>query len=112
MRWTARTLVVTGLLALATAGPAVAEPTGAGFALRSSHVGPGTVYFDGKRPATVRFSFDASRRLDLVIRVVRTSDGKTVRRIVRHGLAPRQACTASAGMGAVATAACPADGSV
>jgi hypothetical protein len=88
MRWTVRTIAVATLLALAAAGPAVARPTGAGFGLRSSNVGPGTVYFDGKRPATVRFSFDAGRRLDLVIRVVRTSDGEAVRRIVRRGLAP------------------------
>jgi murein DD-endopeptidase MepM/ murein hydrolase activator NlpD len=76
------------VLAVTPAASAAAKPTGAGFELRSAQARPGTVYFDAKRSATVRFSFDATRRLDLVIRVVRTSDGKAVRRIVRHGLAP------------------------
>jgi len=88
VRVTVRMLAVSALLALIPATSAAARPTGAGFELRSAHAHPGTVYFDGKRPATVRFSFSASRRLDLVIRVVRTSDGEAVRRIVRHGLAP------------------------
>jgi murein DD-endopeptidase MepM/ murein hydrolase activator NlpD len=81
-------VLVAALLVLGMASPAAAKPTGADFELRSSHAGPGTVYFDGKRAATLRFTFDASRRLDLVIRIVRTSDGKAVRRIERHGLAP------------------------
>jgi murein DD-endopeptidase MepM/ murein hydrolase activator NlpD len=68
--------------------PGSAKPTGAGFELRSSHVGPATVYFDGERPATLRFRFAANRRLDLVIRVVRVSDHNPVRRWVAHGLAP------------------------
>lgn len=88
MRATLRTLAVLALIILVPASSATAKPTGAGFHLRSAKAHPGTVYFDGKHPATVRFSFDANRRLDLVIRVVRTSDGKAVRRIVRHGLAP------------------------
>ena len=88
MRAVVRTLATATLIAAAAAAPAAAKPTGAGFDLRSSRVGPATVYFDGKQPATLRFAFDANRRLDLVIRVVRTSDGKAVRRLVRHGLAP------------------------
>jgi murein DD-endopeptidase MepM/ murein hydrolase activator NlpD len=88
VRTALRALALSALIALATAGSTAAKPTGAGFHLRGSDAHPGTVYFDGKRPATVRFSFDANRRLDLVIRVVRKSDGDAVRRIVRRGLAP------------------------
>jgi murein DD-endopeptidase MepM/ murein hydrolase activator NlpD len=84
----ARTLALTVFVALLATAPAEAKPTGADFELRSSHVGPPIVFFDGEHPATLRFSFDASRRLDVVIRVVRTSDGQAVRRLVRHGLAP------------------------
>jgi murein DD-endopeptidase MepM/ murein hydrolase activator NlpD len=87
VRATVRTFALSALFALLAAGAVAAKPTGAGFELRSSSVKPGTAYFDSKREPTVRFSFNASRRLDLVIRVVRTSDGKAVRRIVRNGLA-------------------------
>ena len=83
-----RTLALAALAALVVSSPAAAKPAGAGFELGSSRVGPATAYFDGERPATVRFSFDATRRLDLVIRVVRAGNGNAVRRIVRRGLAP------------------------
>jgi len=83
-----RTLALAALAALAGAGHAAAAPTGAGFDLQDTRTAPATVYFDGERPATLRFSFKASRRLDLVVRVVRTEDGDAVRRIVRRGLAP------------------------
>ena len=69
-------------------GTAVGKPTGAGFELRAARVKPPTVYFDGERAPTARFSFDARRRLDLVVRVVRARDGKPVRRYKRRGLAP------------------------
>jgi murein DD-endopeptidase MepM/ murein hydrolase activator NlpD len=74
-------------LALAVLAPAAAAaPTGAGFELRAARVKPQIAYFDGERAPTARFSFDASRRLDLVVRVVR--DGKPVRRYLERGLAP------------------------
>jgi murein DD-endopeptidase MepM/ murein hydrolase activator NlpD len=79
------------LAALACAGAAsaaLATPTGAGFDLRAARVKPSTAYFDAKRKPTARFSFDARRRLDLVIRVVRVADGKPVRRYRERGLAP------------------------
>jgi Peptidase family M23 len=83
-----RTLALVALAGLVLASPVAAKPTGAGFELRGSRVGPSTVYFDGTRPATVRFNFDARRRLDLVIRVVPVGERDAVRRIVRRGLAP------------------------
>jgi murein DD-endopeptidase MepM/ murein hydrolase activator NlpD len=67
---------------------AAAAPTGAGFELRASKVKPGTVFFDAEREATVRFSFAATRRLDLVVRIVRARDGKPIRRYLQRGLAP------------------------
>jgi hypothetical protein len=75
------------VLAWASA-PAVAAPTGAGFELRAARVKPATAYFDGERVPTARFSFDASRRLDLVAHVVRVRDGKPIRRYEKRGLAP------------------------
>jgi murein DD-endopeptidase MepM/ murein hydrolase activator NlpD len=87
-RGIALSAALAALVIAVAATPAAAKPIGAGFELRSSHVGPATVYFDSKRPATLRFAFDASRRVNLVIRIVRTSDGQAVRRLVRHGLAP------------------------
>lgn len=83
-----RSIALAALIAFALSWPAAAAPTGAGFELRDSQVNPRTVFFDGKRPATLRFSFDANRRLDLVVRVVRVGDGDAVRRVVRRGLAP------------------------
>jgi murein DD-endopeptidase MepM/ murein hydrolase activator NlpD len=83
-----RTIALAALTALVSAPAADAKPTGAAFELRNSRVAPGMVFFDGERPASVRFSFSASRRLDLVIRIVRVDDGNAVRRIVRRGLAP------------------------
>ncbi len=88
MRSHTRILALAALAMFAAASPAAAKPTGAGFELRTSRAGPATVYFDGERPAKLRFSFDARRRIDLVIRIVRVSDGDAVRRIVRRGLAP------------------------
>ncbi|HEY8000644.1 MAG: peptidoglycan DD-metalloendopeptidase family protein [Vicinamibacteria bacterium] len=83
-----RPFAIVATLVLACAGAAAATPTGAGFGLGAARVKPGTVYFDGERTATARFSFTAQRRLDLVVRVVDTGDGRTVRRYVKHGLAP------------------------
>lgn len=74
-------------LAVLSQAPAAAS-TGAGFELRAARVKPATAYFDGERAPTARFSFHASRRLDLVIRVVRARDGKPVSRRLRRGLAP------------------------
>jgi murein DD-endopeptidase MepM/ murein hydrolase activator NlpD len=51
-------------------------------------VKPATVYFDGERQATARFSFAASRQLDLVVRVVRSRHGEVIRRYLERGLAP------------------------
>ncbi len=73
------------------AGPTQASPTGAGFDLRAARAKPSAVYFDGERPATARFVFDARRRLDVVVRVVRLRDGEPVRRYPKHGLAPGRA---------------------
>ena len=76
------------VVACVIVGGAGAAPTGAGFELRSGTIKPGTVYFDGAKPATARFSFAARRRLDLVVRVVRAGDGKAMRRYEKRGLAP------------------------
>ena len=83
-----RALAIAAALVACSATPSAAKPTGAGFELRRAHVGPGVVYFDGERQASVRFSFDAERRVDLVIRVVRTGNERVVRRYERGGLAP------------------------
>lgn len=82
-------LAAAAILGIAWALPASAErPTGAGFELERSHVRPATVYFGGRMPATVRFSFSARRRLDLVVRVAHASNGRAVRRYPHGGLAP------------------------
>jgi murein DD-endopeptidase MepM/ murein hydrolase activator NlpD len=80
------------VLALAVSAPgAAAGPTGAGFDLRAGRAKPSTVYFDGERTATARFVFDARRRVDLVVHVIRVRDGEPVRRYLRRGLAPGRA---------------------
>ncbi len=84
-----RAVAIGAALACAwTGGAASAAPVGAGFELRSGRVQPATAYFDGERPVRISFAFGAERRLDVVLRVVRVDTGRTVRRWVRHGLAP------------------------
>jgi murein DD-endopeptidase MepM/ murein hydrolase activator NlpD len=83
-----RALALSAVGALSACAPAAAAPTGAGFELRTARVKPGEVFFDGARRATVRFSFGAARRLDLVVRIVRARDGEPIRRYSRRGLAP------------------------
>ncbi len=84
-------------VALVAANLAIVEPppseaattdgTGAGFELTAAHVGPSTTFFDAEDRAQVRYRFSASRRLDVLIRVVRRRDGETVRRWTEDGLA-------------------------
>jgi murein DD-endopeptidase MepM/ murein hydrolase activator NlpD len=84
----ARALALATFALAALVPAATAAPSGAGFELRAARVKPGTAYFDGEREPTARFSFSATRRLDLVVHVVRARDGKPVRRYAKHGLAP------------------------
>ncbi|HEX2127997.1 MAG TPA: hypothetical protein VHF58_02150, partial [Solirubrobacterales bacterium] len=69
-------------------------PTGAWagkkFDLTQARVTPQHAFFDGERPVRVRYRFRAGDPLDLVVRVVRRSDGKPVRRWVERGLAPQK----------------------
>lgn len=78
--------------ALACSAPAATvaatEPTGAAFELGQSRAGPSPAFFDAERPVRLRYRFTASRRLDVLIRVVRRSDDQTVRRWTERGLAP------------------------
>ncbi len=83
-----RALALAVIVIAGGATPAAAAPTGAGFELRAARVKPGVVFFDGGREATVRFSFAATRRLDLVVRIFRARDGKPIRRYAKRGLAP------------------------
>ncbi|MCD6014122.1 MAG: Peptidase [Solirubrobacterales bacterium] len=73
---------------LAAGGASGGGGTGAGFELRSAKVRPALAFFDGERRLRLRYSFRAERALDLVVRVVRAGDGRTVRRWVGHDLAP------------------------
>ncbi|MQA73222.1 MAG: peptidoglycan DD-metalloendopeptidase family protein [Solirubrobacterales bacterium] len=75
----------------AAAGAAHTKPSGARFELGRAEVEPRRAFFDAGRPIRLRYRFSARRRLDLVIRVVRVADRKTVRRWVEHGLAPGRA---------------------
>jgi murein DD-endopeptidase MepM/ murein hydrolase activator NlpD len=83
-----RALALATLLVAGAGDAAAARPTGAGFELGATRVKPATVYFDGERSATVRFSFKAERRLDLLVRVLRARDGEPVRRYLERDLAP------------------------
>jgi murein DD-endopeptidase MepM/ murein hydrolase activator NlpD len=77
------------LAALSVAAPAAgAAPTGAHFELRSARTTPQQAFFDGTRRIRFRYSFDASRRLDLVIRVVHAGSGRPVRRWIVHDVTP------------------------
>lgn len=76
------------LLCACLCATATAAPTGGGFALRAHEVKPAHALFDGKRRIAARFSFQAHRRLDLVVKVVHAGNGRPVRRWVKHGLAP------------------------
>ena len=60
---------------------------GAGFELEAARPVPSSAYFDGERVLRLRYRFSASRRLDLLIRVVRRADGETVRRWTERDLA-------------------------
>ncbi len=71
-----------------TAQRSSSAPTGAGFELGRARVKPARAFFDGPSPIRLRYGFGADRPLDLVIRVVRRADGKSVRRWVEHDLAP------------------------
>ncbi len=75
---------------LATIATASAAPDGggAGFELTSSKARPALAFFDGARPVRLRYAFNAERRLDLVIRVIRIRDGEVVRRWLERDLAP------------------------
>ena len=83
------------VLATLTAGSgsaaSVASPvggTGAGFELDRARVRPAVAFFDEERTLRLRYRFRAERRLDLLIRVVRAADGKSVRRWVARDVAP------------------------
>ena len=83
-----RALALAAVLAASAADPALSAPTGAGFELGAARVKPATAFFDGEREPTVRFSFGAARRLDLIVRIVRADDGSAVRRYRERALAP------------------------
>jgi murein DD-endopeptidase MepM/ murein hydrolase activator NlpD len=68
----------------------LARPTGAGFDLRRARV-TRRAFFDSAQRVKLRYRFSARRRVDLMIRVVRRSDGETVRRWLERGLAPGRA---------------------
>lgn len=73
----------------ATLAPAAgAIPSGAGFELGHARARPATVFFDGPRPARLRYAFHARRRIDLVLRVRRRASGRVVRRWLERDLAP------------------------
>ena len=76
------------LVAVLLPGAAAAAPAGVGYELRQGSVRPAHALFDGERRVTVRFSFGATRRLDLLVRIVRARDGKPVRRYRERALAP------------------------
>ena len=65
-----------------------AAPTGAGFELAHARVRPGTAFFDGERRIRLRYRFDAERRLDLAVKVVRARSQKPVRRWTERDVAP------------------------
>lgn len=81
----AATAAVLGSIATAGAAP---EGGGVGFELATSKTRPAIAFFDGERPVRLRYGFNAERRLDLVIRVVRVGDGKVVRRWIERDLGP------------------------
>jgi hypothetical protein len=84
-----RRAAVAALAALSVATPvAHAAPTGSHFELRSARTTPQHAFFDGERRIKVRYSFDAERRLDLVVRVVHAGSGQPVRRWFVHDVAP------------------------
>jgi hypothetical protein len=83
-----RAVVIVAAWASIAAGDASADPTGAGYELGDSELRPARAFFDGERPVRLRYSFRAERALDLVIRVVRRADGKTVRRWIDRDLRP------------------------
>jgi Peptidase family M23 len=80
--------MVAACSSLAAGAEAGGGGTGAGFELGRATVRPGVAFFDGRRPVRLSYDFQAERPLDLVLRVVRRSDGKAVRRWVERELAP------------------------
>ncbi len=86
------TLVALAVVALTTgtspARAGAADGTGAGFELEAAKPRPSSAFFDSPRPLRLRYRFSASRRLDVLIRVVRKADGETVRRWIERDLAP------------------------
>jgi len=88
LRLAARRALLAAAAILATAATAEAAPTGARFELRFAGAHPAHAFFDGTRRIRVRYSFEASRRLDLAIRVVHAGSGRPVRRWVEHEVAP------------------------
>lgn len=83
---------VIALAALSAAAPAAhAAPTGSHFELRSGRTTPQHALFDGERKIRFRYTFEASRPLDLVIRVVHSGSGRAVRRWVEHDVRPGRA---------------------
>jgi murein DD-endopeptidase MepM/ murein hydrolase activator NlpD len=81
-------LAVFAASAVAADPPSVPGDQGAGFDLQRSRAVPKRVFFDGERAVRLRYSFHATRRLDLLIRVVRSPDDHPVRRWVERGVAP------------------------
>ncbi len=80
-----RMAAIAAALAATAAFPAAAQrPTGAGFELHRAHVRPQVVYFDGERPATLRYAFGAERRVEVVVRVAHASNGAPVRRYAQR----------------------------
>lgn len=82
--------VLAGSALLAPATPGSPSPThrgggtgpaGVGFSLTEAKVRPRTAYFDGQRPVSVRFRFDARRPVSLKILVVDARRERTVARM-------------------------------
>jgi murein DD-endopeptidase MepM/ murein hydrolase activator NlpD len=76
------------LLAVIAAAPAHAAPAGARFELDSARATPRHAFFDGERTIKLRYTFEAERPVDLLIRVVHAGSGRPVRRWVEHDVAP------------------------
>jgi murein DD-endopeptidase MepM/ murein hydrolase activator NlpD len=79
-------------VAIAACALALAAPSGAGatarYDLLHAGVSPERAYFDGERPVSIRFRFEAARRVTVIVKAIRSKTGQVVRRWTRPGLAP------------------------
>jgi murein DD-endopeptidase MepM/ murein hydrolase activator NlpD len=65
-----------------------AAPGGVGFSLEEARVRPREAYFDGERPVSVRFDFEARRPVSLKILVVDAKRERTVARLRERDAQP------------------------